>query len=108
MKQALPCSGNQEWNTPARILEAARKVMGAIDVDPASNDQAQESVRAATYYTRERSGLLEQWAGRVWLNPPYSSALLRAFIRHLFREMWATRTTEAIVLVNNNTEAAAG
>jgi ribosomal protein L35AE/L33A len=105
-KQALPCTGNQEWNTPARIIEASRRAMGGIDCDPASNDEAQKTVQASVYYTKERSGLGAPWCGRVWLNPPYSSKLLGAFIRAFFREYLGGRAHQACILINNNTDTA--
>lgn len=105
-KSALPCTGNQEWNTPARIIEAARRAMGGFDCDPASNDDAQQTVQASVYYTRERSGLGAPWLGRIWLNPPYSSKLLTAFIRAFFREYLSGRVLQACILINNNTDTA--
>lgn len=95
-------SGNNEWYTPAEIIEAARLVMGSIDIDPASNDDAQKVVKAGTYYTAETNGLDKEWAGNVWLNPPYASELIGKFIDKLLAER--INFKQAIVLVNNATE----
>ena len=91
------------WNTPAPLLALVRTVMAGIDVDPASNVEAQAVVRAATFYTLETDGLAHQWPGRVFVNPPYSDPA--PFIAKLLVELDAGRTTEAIVLVNARTGA---
>jgi hypothetical protein len=39
-------SGEQEWYTPARLVEAARAVLGTIDLDPTSCEVAQRLVKA--------------------------------------------------------------
>lgn len=70
-------SNDDEWYTPAQYIEAARKVLGTIDLDPASNDFANETVKATTYYTEETDGLAQEWYGNIWMNPPYSTALLQ-------------------------------
>jgi hypothetical protein len=70
--------GWAEWYTPAAILEAARKALGAIDLDPASSDIAQALVQARAFFTAEDDGLAQEWHGRVWLNPPYSRDLIAA------------------------------
>jgi hypothetical protein len=46
-----------EWYTEPQYIEAAKKVLGKIDLDPASSDTAQETVRAQSYYTRKADGL---------------------------------------------------
>ena len=95
-------SGNNEWYTPAEYIEAARKAMGSIDTDPASNDIANKVVKAEKYYTIETDGLAHDWHGNVWMNPPYSSDLITKFIEKLKEQ--SGNYEQAIILVNNATE----
>jgi hypothetical protein len=99
-------SGQYEWYTPEEYLDAARAVLGAIDLDPASTAEANETVRAARFYTAADDGPADgnPWAGRVWLNPPYSHPEIDRFSERLCRERDAGTVTAALVLVNNGTE----
>ncbi len=92
-------SESNEWYTPIEYLDSARAVLGAIDVDPASAGAANENVQAAVYYTAETDGLLQDWPGRVWLNPPWGGAQA-TFVNKLLQQFDAGITTEAILLVN--------
>ena len=101
-------TGENEWYTPLFYIDAAREVMGRIDIDPASCETAQEYIKAKEYFTAETDGLSHEWCGNVWLNPPYSKDLVSQFIDELACEVNAGRTKQAIVLLNNATETAWG
>jgi phage N-6-adenine-methyltransferase len=94
-----------EWYTPPDILDAVRRVLGKIDLDPASNTKAQRNVQAKAYFTKQDDALTKEWYGRVFCNPPYSAAAIKAFTEHLLEEVDADRVIEAIYLVNNCTDA---
>lgn len=97
-------SGENEWYTPAEFINSAREVMGSIDLDPASCEHANKTVMAARYFSIEDDGLSQDWAGNVWMNPPYSGGLISKFITKLNESVENGAVAQAVVLVNNATE----
>ena len=73
-------TGEFERYTPAQYIEAARRVLGEIDLDPASCEIAQRTVKAVEYFTAKDDGLEQEWHGRVWLNPPYAQPVIAQFV----------------------------
>lgn len=116
----LHSSEDSEWITPPadqdpmRILERARRVLGRIDLDPASSKIANEmSIHARRYYTESDNGLLLPWKGNIWLNPPYGKlededgkerSSVALWMTKLWEEVEAERMKAGIALINAFTE----
>lgn len=96
--------GGDEWYTPAEYIDGVREALGEIDLDPASCGPAQEVVRASKFWTKEDDALSREWAGRVFLNPPYSMPLIERFVEKAIAEKAAKRVSAAILLTNNCTD----
>lgn len=110
---------SNEWYTPARYVDAARKVMGGIDLDPASCEIANRTVKAVRYYTKKDNGLIQPWYGRVWLNPPFGrmnaskntahgstggKSIMGLFVTKLLNEYSIGNTEQAILLATNKAD----
>ena len=93
-----------EWYTPPNIIDRAREVLGHIDVDPASNLIAQEWIKADTFFTEDTNGLDKPWKGKVWVNPPYSSSLIKKFTKKFLDEYINGNVVEGIMLTNQGTD----
>lgn len=58
--------GKDEWLTPPELIES----LGEFDLDPCSPINRPWPT-AKKHFTIDDNGLLQEWAGRVWCNPPY-------------------------------------
>lgn len=99
-------TGENEWYTPDEHIALARLVMGSIDLDPASSHVANQVVKAAQFFSLETNGLEKEWAGNVWLNPPYAQPAIAHFADKMVAEWKSGRITSAIVLTHNYTDTA--
>ncbi|MFC0408857.1 DNA N-6-adenine-methyltransferase [Roseomonas elaeocarpi] len=82
------------WLTPPDLLQK----LGAFDLDPCCPPVMPWST-ASRHITPAEDGLKQPWAGRVWLNPPYSREA----------QAWMRRMSEhgdGIALVMARTETA--
>lgn len=96
---------NCHWYTPPHIAEIARQVMGTIDLDPCSCEEANRVIQARRYYSVERgeNGLSLPWKAEVlWLNPPYGAVALWA--DKLIEAVDGGSVQDAMVLTNNCTD----
>lgn len=83
------------WYTPPEIVELVRQTLGFIDLDPCADNR--KHVPAKVHYTEADNGLTREWAGKVFMNPPYSCP--GKWIAKLQAEFDSGRVTEAIALV---------
>lgn len=97
-------SGEDEWYTPSQFIEAARRVLEVIDLDPASSESANEVVKATRFFSEDDNGLSQEWTGRVWMNPPYGQPVISHFAEKMAASVESGAVTESITLVNNATE----
>lgn len=92
--------GSADWN-----IEGARKLMGHIDLDPASSVEFNKRVKADRIFTEADNGLVQAWtktprafehinASRTFLNPP--GRLTKEFWAKLIEEWQAGRVAEAV------------
>lgn len=101
--------GSFEWYTPKQYVEAARLLMAGIDLDPASCDLANQTVKARKFYTLETDGMNNPWHGSVFLNPPYGldengDSIVETWVNRLIDEYECGNVREAVLLVNATTE----
>ena len=60
---------SDDYYTPAWLFE---KMSITFDLDVCAPPGGVSWVPAARHYTQEDDGLVAPWAGRVWMNPPFS------------------------------------
>ncbi len=99
----LVSSKSNEWFTPPQYADAAREVMGSVDLDPASNEIANRLIKAKRYFTIEDDGLSKKWhCDSLFVNPPYGKLGARSnqdlWSRKLMEEFLCARTQSAIIL----------
>lgn len=106
-KPGAPSRDSDSWYTPSFYTELAREVMGGIDLDPFSSEEANKFVKATRYFDTTSNAFKQQWFesnGTVFMNPPYGRTLINPSI-NIFIDNWLNDSiSQAVVLVNNATE----
>ncbi len=104
-RETLHSSDSNDWYTPREFVDAARETMGSIELDPASCEEANRTVRADRIYTINDDGFRQPWKARtLWLNPPYGKeagkSLQARWSHRLLDEHRAGNVEQACLLVN--------
>jgi len=91
-------SGKFEYYTPQPILDAARKVLGEITLDPASSKAANAFVKANCFFTETDAPLHRPWFGNVWMNHPFGRTENPLWIGKLIHEFSSRRVGRALCI----------
>lgn len=67
-KKTAFSSKSGEWRTPRALFTRLNKLYGPFALDAAATKR---NALCSRFYTKEDNALVQQWRGRVFLNPPY-------------------------------------
>lgn len=91
---------NPNFMSPAWLTAAARKVLGRIDLDPASDQEANKMIKAKRIFTVTDDGLRKSWSDgrsvKIFLNPPGGLVRTAAARAALPKQLSASRSSAAI------------
>ena len=59
------------WLTPKYITDS----LGEFDLDPCGAPEPRPWNTAKKHFVEDDNGLIQDWYGRVWLNPPYGRGI---------------------------------
>ena len=87
-----------EWETPAWLFARLDKEFHfTLDVCATS-----ENAKCSKFFTRNEDGLLQEWAGVCWMNPPYGRAISK-WVRKARLSALAGATVVALIPARTDT-----
>ena len=66
-KDVIFSSKSEDWETPIDFFEKLNNEFN-FDLDPCANEYNHKCDR---FFTKKQNGLIQNWDGRVFCNPPY-------------------------------------
>lgn len=97
---------NNEHYTPTWLIDQIREFLGGIELDVASSEIANRTVKAERFFTKEDNALSRQWlADTVFMNPPYlPTQLITDFINKCISEYVNDNIREVVILTHNSVD----
>lgn len=99
----LYSSDSDEWYTPNHVVYRVLQALGTIDLDPCSNSKENPIVPAVNVFTKDDNGLMQDWFGKVYMNPPYGREIAE-WVSYLVEQYEHGKVVEAIALVPSRTD----
>lgn len=94
-------SKSVEWGTPSELAAELARTWGPFDLDVAASDELHV---CPGYFTRETDGLLQPWRGVCYLNPPYGSKSIYAWLEKAVKEIQLGRAQRVVCLLPSRTD----
>jgi phage N-6-adenine-methyltransferase len=99
MNNVMFSSQSCEWETPLPFFKALDECYHfTLDVCATP-----KNTKCATYYTKEQNGLMKEWLGRCWMNPPYGREI-GAWVKKAYES--ACKGTLVVCLLPARTDTA--
>ena len=87
-------SDSSEWRTPAGLYHRLDE-MFHFDLDPCATH---ENHLCDWYFTKDDDGLKQEWAGNVFVNPPYGRELPK-WVKKAYEESLEGRCRTIVMLI---------
>lgn len=71
MNDGMFSSETDEWATPQDFFDELDRMFD-FQLDVAANAA---NAKCARFFTKKKNGLLQEWANRNWMNPPYGKTI---------------------------------
>ena len=94
-------SGNTDWNTPTKYVNAIVDFWDEINLDPCSNEGS--IVPAKVKYDINIDGLKAQWSNKTFVNPPYGRGIKDWFAKAWYEHKLNDKEILMLVPVSTNT-----
>jgi len=89
VNSGMMSSATEEWGTPQHFFDSLNEEFG-FTLDVCATDG---NAKCGRYFTKEDDGLLQDWEGACWMNPPYGRA-----IGHWMRKAYESSVNGATVV----------
>lgn len=94
---------DDEYATPKDLLRDLDRAVGGFNLGAASG--AEDHYLIPNTLTKEDNALLHPWAGKVYLNPPYSRKLIPRFVKKAYTQATHGPAEVVVCLVPVRTSA---
>ena len=97
--EGLRSSATPEWATPPEFFKQLVEEFGEFDLDPCATA---DNAKAVHYFTQFDDGLVQEWSGKVFMNPPYGRTI-KQWMRKAYESAQSGATVVCLVPARTDT-----